>query len=111
MAQAVGFLKIDIEGAEELLFGPEGGCDEWLPLVTCLSMEVHKQALPQDWEQIVFQAAMQRNGFKFILASCELTVWCNSKRYRRKLPNFDSRCSDLGLFFRTRAAAGQSRLP
>lgn len=80
--QAVGFLKIDIEGAEKLLFGPEGDSDEWLPLVTCLSMEVHKQALPQDWEQSVFKPAMQRHGFKFILTSGELTVWCNSKKYR-----------------------------
>jgi hypothetical protein len=81
LVQVLDFLKVDVEGAEELLFGPEGDCDEWLPFVTCLSMEIHQQALPQGWEKAVFQPAMQRHGFKFALASGELAVWCNSKRY------------------------------
>ncbi len=84
LSQGLGFLKIDIEGAEKLLFGLEGDSDEWLPLVTCLSMEVHVQALPQGWEQTVFRPTMERHGFKFILTSGELMVWCNSKRYRGK---------------------------
>jgi hypothetical protein len=37
--QRVDILKLDIEGAELELFGP--GCEQWLPLVDILIVELH----------------------------------------------------------------------
>ena len=68
------------------LFGPGNGSDEWLPRVTCLSMEVHKQAIPEGWVDSVFEPAMKSHGFKWMLESGELAVWCHSERYTGNMP-------------------------
>lgn len=66
----ISLLKMDIEGAEAVVFGH--GCDEWLPLVDNIVIELHDdssfgEATP------VFMDAIARRGFA-VGRSGELTV-------------------------------------
>jgi FkbM family methyltransferase len=53
-------LKIDIEGAEQEVFGP--GCEEWLPLVDAIAIELHERDRPGS--SAPFEAAVARHDFR-----------------------------------------------
>lgn len=45
----IDILKVDIEGAEELLFST---ADEWIQLVGCIAVELHGEGPAQEWEKV-----------------------------------------------------------
>jgi FkbM family methyltransferase len=63
----IGLLKLDIEGAEEVLFGE--GAAEWLPLVDVIVLELHGPACEAALQRAIASQPVQRTdlGEKVIL--------------------------------------------
>lgn len=79
----ISFMKIDVEGAEELLFSPNHS--SWLPWVVCMSMEVHTKSLPDQWLERNLLPTLNLYGLRHLLSSGELSVWCHPQRHRKYL--------------------------
>ena len=77
----VSLLKVDIEGAEAIVFG--AGCEEWLPLVDAIVIELHDDSAFGDAPR-VFMDAISGRGFA-IGTSGELTVCLGQSTSKRQV--------------------------
>ncbi|MEW5308629.1 MAG: hypothetical protein WDW38_000572 [Sanguina aurantia] len=78
----VDLLKVDIEGAEQLLFSPDA--ITWLPRVRCLAIKVHPTVLPPGWNQGTLVPLLIGSGLQDMGQHIESRVWCRPGGAKKK---------------------------
>jgi hypothetical protein len=73
----IDFLKIDVESAEKYVFSNTSLAGNWLPKVSCLSIELHERFKAGCCEKPVHDA-MREHGFEYKFNSGELEVYCKA---------------------------------